>query len=230
MTAEYFDVEQRSPEWYELRLGLPTASKFATVMASGRSTGSPSITRRKYMHTLAGERMTGEPAETYTNHHMDRGREMEEEALANYALQTGADPARIGFVRDLELAGGVGCSPDALVGDDGMVEIKTALPHLLIDALIGEDAPHATHEKQLQGNLWITGRAWCDLVVYWPRLPLFVKRVHASEQWAGDLSRALERFNAELASIVAWLEERRAGGDGPAPATDVDLTTAAPAV
>ena len=205
MTLEIFDCEQRSDAWYAARLGLPTASQFSTVLAKGRG-GGESKTRRTYLLKLAGERITGEPMDNYSNHHMERGRVMEEEARNAYAFMCDADPKPVGFIRN----GDAGASPDSLLGSDGLLEIKTALPHLLIDTLLKDKSP-AEHWGQVQGQLWVSEREWCELVVYWPMLPLFVRRIPRDEDYIKKLSEEVARFNAELAEVVDKIQ--RCGGD-----------------
>lgn len=191
---EYFDVEQGSPEWHELRLGIPTASQFATILAKGRG-GGESVGRQTYMLKLAGERITGELMDSYTNSHMERGREMEAEARNFYVFMKDVEPARVGFIRDHD----AGASPDALIGNDGLLEIKTTLPHILIKHILADQAP-PEHRAQVQGQLWISKREWCDLVVYWPKLPLLVKRIHRDEDYIATLADEVARFNDELAT------------------------------
>lgn len=189
--------DQRSPEWYAARAGIPTASEFATIIAKGKD-GGDSKTRRTYMLKLAGEIITGEPAESYDNAHMERGRIMEDEARDYYEFVYGEqDLTRVGFV----VNGPKGCSPDSLVGDKGMVEIKTALPHILIDRILKDDFP-PEHKAQCQGGLWVCEREWIDIVVYWPRLPVFVKRAYRDEAYIRTLASAVDAFNAELAETV----------------------------
>lgn len=190
------DCEQGSDEWYAARLGLPTASMFATVLAKGRD-GGDSLTRKTYLRKLAGEIITGECMETYSNEHMARGKDMEDEARRLYAFMTDADPKRVGFI----VNGPKGASPDSLIGDKGMVEIKTALPHILIEKLLKDDFP-PEHKAQCQGNLWVAEREWIDIAVYWPKLPLFVKRAYRDEDYIKALSQAVDDFNAELAETV----------------------------
>ena len=209
MTLEIFNCEQRSPEWVECRSGIPTASQFSTVLAKGRG-GGESKTRRTYLLKLAGERLTGEPMDSYSNHHMERGRTMEEEARNAYAFMCDADPAPIGFIRN----GDAGGSPDALLGDDGLLEIKTALPHLLVDILLKDKFP-PEHWGQIQGQLWVSEREWCELVIYWPGLPLFVRRAPRDEDYIKGLSEEVARFNAEVTEVVNKIQQYggQAGGD-----------------
>ena len=190
-----YDCEQGSEDWFRARMGIPTASEFGTVLAP--RAGSEGKMRRTYLHKLAGEIITGEPMERYGNAHMDRGHEMEAEARSLYAFMSDADPTQIGFLRN----GQKGCSPDSLIGDAGVLEIKTKLPHLLIDCILKDDFP-AEHKAQCQGALWVAEREWVDIAVYWPRMPLFVKRAYRDEEYISKLSDAIDAFNADLAAVV----------------------------
>ncbi len=197
MPAEIYDVEQCSPDWFRLRLGLPTASEFATVMAKGRD-GGASVSRKKYLNTLAAEIITGEPGESYTNPFMERGKAMEAEARDWYEVK---NPDiyidRCGFVRN----GQKGCSPDALLGADGMLEIKTRLGHLQVDLLAHGRFP-PEHKAQCQGGLWVAEREWIDFICYSPGLPIFRHRLTRDEPYIKTLDAEVARFNEELAAIV----------------------------
>lgn len=197
---EIFNCDQGTPEWFEARLGIPTASMFSTVMAKGKG-AVPSKTRETYMLKLAGEVITGEPMDSYSNFHMERGKEMEPDARNMYAFKHDADPQLVGFVRNDT----AGASPDALLGDDGLLEIKTTLPHLLIPILKANQFP-PMHKAQCQGQLWVSEREWVDLVVYWPRMPMFVVRAHRDEEYIKAMSDAVDAFNAELELTVAQVK------------------------
>jgi hypothetical protein len=198
MTPQILTCEQGSPEWFAARAGIPTASEFGTVMRTkGKGDDGTSVTRRKYMLRLAGERITGSSEDTYTNTHMERGKEMEAEARSCYTFMRDAEPELVGFIRN----GDAGCSPDSLIGVDGGLEIKTALPHILIDKILRGDFP-PEHKAQTQGFLWIAEREWVDIAIYWPKLPLFVKRAHRDAAYIANLARAIAAFNEELAAVV----------------------------
>ncbi len=192
----FVDCEQGTPEWFQVRAGMPTASQFSTVMAKGKG-GAESKTRRTYMLKLVGEILTGEPMDSFTNHHMERGKEMEAEARRLYAFMKDVDPQQVGFV----INGPKGCSPDSLIDANGMAEIKTKLPHLQIDVLLSDDVP-SEHRAQCQGNLWVAEREWIDFVSYWPGLPLFVTRAHRDDEYIKALATAVDEFNDELAHLV----------------------------
>jgi hypothetical protein len=201
MKPEIIDVEQGSPEWHQARLGIPTASKFSTVMASGKG-GGESITRRKYMLQLAGERITGQPMESYQNEAMERGNEQEPMALAQYEFDTDTTVQRVGFIR----CGRTGCSPDGLIGDDGMVEFKSAAAHILIDIHLRKRYP-PEHTAQCQGNLWIAQRKWIDIVVYCPGIPSYRERIARDEKYIDEIAGAVGVFNRELDGVVKFMEQ-----------------------
>lgn len=193
---QIFTCDQNTPEWFAARAGIPTASEFHTVMASGRS-GGESKTRKTYLYKLAGELITGESTEGYTNAHMERGHVMEEDARRKYSFIADAEVQSVGFLRN----GDKGASPDGLIGDRGMFEAKSKLPHMLIDCLMRDDFP-PEHKAQCQGALWVAEREWIDIVVYWPKLPLFVKRAYRDEAYIASIATAVKNFNEELAEIV----------------------------
>lgn len=190
------ECEQGSPEWFAARLGLPTASEFKTII-SVKKDAREKVTRQTYMRKLAGEILTGRPAESYTNAHMERGHEQEDEARKLYAFMADCEPQRVGFIR----SGQKGCSPDSLIGTAGGLEIKTALPHIQIERLEKGELP-PEHKAQVQGSIWIAERQWWDFVSYCPGLPLLVVRVHRDDGYIATLSGAVTDFNAELAEMV----------------------------
>lgn len=193
---QIIECEQGTEAWFRARAGIPTASEFGTVMAKGRG-GGDSKTRQTYLYKLAGEVITGEPTESFTNVHMERGKVMEPEARDYYAFMQDAEPVQVGFIR----SGQKGCSPDSLIGDDGMLEIKTKLPHLMVEALIRNDFP-PEHKAQCQGALWVAEREWIDICVYWPKMPPLIKRAYRDEAYIAEMSAAVDTFNDELNTIV----------------------------
>ncbi|MGA7809652.1 MAG: lambda exonuclease family protein [Bradyrhizobium sp.] len=195
---QIINCEQNSEEWLKARMGIPTASQFSTVLAKGEGK-----TRRTYMLKIAGEIITGQPMEGFSNEHTERGHELEPEARDLYAFQTGTQLERVGFIRN----GRAGCSPDSLIGKDGGAEIKTKFPHLLIDVILKDECP-PEHKAQVQGTLWLTKRAWWDVVIYWPGIPLFVKRVYRDETYIQRIATEVDRFNAELDEVVAQIRRR----------------------
>lgn len=186
------DMEQGTRGWHEARLGIPTASKFATVMAKGEGK-----TRAEYLRKLAGEILTGEPMESFSSVHMERGKSMEDEAREYYSFVHDAEITRVAFIRN----GNKGGSPDSLIGLNGGLEIKTALPHIQIDRLERNRLP-PEHKAQVQGNLWVSEREWWDFVSFWPKLPILTVRVYRDEEYIKQMSEAVDAFNDELSSLV----------------------------
>ena len=193
---EIIDCEQGSDAWFRARMGIPTASEFATVMAKGRD-GGASKTRAKYMRQLAGEIITGEPMESYSNGHMERGKEWEPDARDAYCEHMICGVSLVGFMR----SGLKGCSPDALVGNDGGLEIKSAKADIQIERLDAGKLP-SEHRAQVQGNIWIAEREWWDFTSYCRGMPLFVVREYRDDKYIRELEAALDRFNEELAEMV----------------------------
>lgn len=190
------DIEQGTDEWFRLRAGIQTASTFALSNAKGRGK-TPSKTRQTHMYKLAGERITGEPADMFTNRHMERGKEREAEARALYMLETGNPVRQVGFVRN----GPYGCSPDGLVGADGLVEMKDRLAHIQIACLDQGKVPPEVM-PQLYGQLLVTGRDWVDYVSHCRGLPLFVRRIHRDESRIAEIKIGLDQFEQELEALV----------------------------
>lgn len=196
---QIIECEQNSPEWLEARRGIPTASQFSAILAKGEGK-----TRRTYMLKLVGEIITGKPMESYTNEHTERGHEMEDEARDLYMLETGAKLQRVGFIKN----GLAGCSPDSLIGEDGGVEIKTKLPHILAEIILKGELP-SEHRAQVQGTLWVTGRKWWDFFAYYPFMPGFKCRVHRDETYIRAIAEAVAAFNVELDATVKAIRAHR---------------------
>lgn len=193
---QIIDCDQGDAAWFRARMGIPTASEFRTIIGVKKD-AREKLTRQTYMLKLAGEILTGEPMDTYSNGHIERGKAMEDEARDLYAFTADVEPVRVGFIRN----GNVGCSPDSLIGTDGGLEIKTALPHIQIDRLLkGEFPPE--HRAQVQGSIWLCEREYWDFVSYWPRLPLLTVRVRRDDGYIGMLSGAVKQFNEELHETV----------------------------
>lgn len=198
------DIEQGSPEWFRLHIGVPSASNFATIMASGID-GGDSKTRAKLMRRMAGEIITGEPAENYSNAYMDRGNAMESEARHHYAFTRNVELTQVGFVRRTTSRGRVvGCSPDSLFGDHGVLEIKTMMPELMIELFETGRFP-TQHRAQTQGSLWVTGRDLCDLVIFYRGMPDMSFRVERDEVYIKKIAEAVEVFDYELRKMVEKL-------------------------
>lgn len=198
------EFEQGSQEWFEARLGLPTASNFSTVLASGKD--GPSITRTEYLYRLAGELITGRPAEeTFKSRAMERGKEMEPEAIADYERRKGVEVRRVGLGINFEGLKKCGASPDALVGFDGGLETKTMRPDLMIPLLLRGSAMPAEHRAQVQGNMHVFERDWWDFKIFYPRMPNFTVRVSRDDGYIRELENQIQIFNHDLKRLVEKL-------------------------
>lgn len=206
------DVAQGSAEWFEARLGIPSASRFATVMATAKD-GGESITRGEYLRRLAGEIITGLPAEeTFKSKAMERGKEMEPEAIADYERRKGVEVQRIGL--GINFAGLKRCcaSPDALVGFDGGLETKTMRPDKMIPLLDRGTAMPAEHRAQVMGNMLVFERDYWDFKIFYPKMPDFTVRVRRDERYIKGLHDQIEVFNFDLKQLVAKLRAMGAAG------------------
>ncbi len=205
MTA---DLIQRSPEWFAARLGCVTASRVADVIAKTKS--GPAASRANYLAELVAERLTGNPAERYSNAAMDWGTQTEPQARNAYAFMRDVDVEEVGFISHPTIAMS-GASPDGHVGADGLVEIKCPNTANHIDALLNE-AVASKYVTQMQWQLACTGRAWCDFASFDPRLPsemrLFIQRIPRDDVLIAELEREVITFLAEVDEKVARLQER----------------------
>lgn len=197
------NVEQRSDEWYSIRLGKPTASNFHRILSP---TGKKSEQAEKYMDELIAEIVRGKKFEKFEpTISMYRGRTMEEEALDQYAKETGADVKLAGFITDDFEE--VGCSPDALIGEDGGVEIKVYNPDNHI-AVMRSRKLEQKHRPQTQGCLWLTGRKWWDTVCHNDGMKQVVMRSERDEEYIKLLSDSISEFLLDMKREIQSLKSQ----------------------
>lgn len=198
-------IIQGSPEWHALRVGKVTASRVADVIAKTKTGWGAS--RANYMAELIAERLTGEPAEKYTNAAMAWGTEKEPDARAAYEFFRDAQVVEVGFIEHPSILM-AGASPDGLVGDAGLVEIKCPNTATHLDTLLTQAIP-ARYVTQMTWQMACAGRAWCDFVSFDPRLPetmsLFVKRVERDDSLIASLEKDVSDFLDELAQKLGQL-------------------------
>ena len=201
---EILNMEQGSEEWREVRLGTPTASQFHRIITP---TGKLSAQREAYMAELLAEWALGQPDDEFSTEWTQRGTILEPYAFKAYAFVTDMFPDKVGFCR----IGGnngraVGCSPDALVGDKGGLELKCpkAANHLIY--LFRDEVPRQ-YEMQVQGSLWVTGREWWDFASYHPELPTFIKRSEPNEKLQAAFDDHIPLFVEELEAAKKRLKE-----------------------
>jgi YqaJ-like viral recombinase domain len=208
-------ADQRTDDWYAARCGKATASRFKDAIATKKQTekqkkdnlpGDPMQAQLDYLTELVVERLTQQPVQRYATAAMQWGTEQEPAARAAYERVTGISVEETGFVaHDTLLAG---CSPDGLVDWDGLVEIKcpwnTAV-HIetLLNGMPDEHIP------QVQGQMWITGREWCDFVSFDPRMPaelqLHVQRINRDPSFIADLEARITSFLQQVGAQVEAL-------------------------
>ena len=198
-------MEQRSEEWFQARLGKVTASRVADVLAKIKS--GESASRRNYKIQLVSERLTGEKQESYINQAMQDGIDREIFARDRYVQQFG-EVEEVGFVKHPTLE--AGASPDGMVGDDGILEIKCPMGSTHTETLMTQDVP-SRYIPQIQFQLLCTGRKWCDFVSYNPMFPqhlqVFVKRVEADTVYQKELESEVKQFLEEVDDVINKLKE-----------------------
>jgi hypothetical protein len=198
----YPDVQQGSAAWLELRAGIPTASNFHRILTPS---GQPSKQATDYLHGLLAEKMMGHPIQEHVTLWMARGADLEAEAVQFYEFQREVETVRLGFCTND--AGTIGASPDRLVGNEGLLEIKVPKDSTHVGYLLAEPVSEA-YFPQIQGQLWIAERQWLDLLSYHPELPPALIRVERDEAYIGKLRAAVETFAEVLAQHVEQLRAR----------------------
>ncbi len=201
-------MEQQTNEWYEARLGKVTASRVADVIAKTKTGYSSS--RDNYMAQLICERLTGQKGESFTNAAMEHGTQTEPLARSAYENARNLLVKEVGFINHprIEMSG---ASPDGLVGDDGLVEIKCPNTATHIDTLLSGKVP-TKYITQMQWQMLCCERKWCDFVSFDNRLPehlqLFVQEVEFDPEYAAMLEKEVVLFLTELDNKVAKLKEK----------------------
>jgi putative phage-type endonuclease len=194
---EVIYCEQRSEEWYKLRTGVVTASAAHKFLVNS--------TRAGYFHHILAEYLTGVSAPIPVNDAMQWGIDYEDEAREWYEKETGRDVEEVGFVFK-DNTRRAGCSPDGLVGEHGLIEIKCPTSKVHIQQMLL--GPKLEYKRQMQFQMWVTGRAWCDFVTYDPRFPDKVKghikrmprdekMIRAIEESVYDIIQRMDKFVEE---------------------------------
>jgi putative phage-type endonuclease len=203
-------AEQRSEEWFRQRLGKVTASRIGDMLKTIKN-GNWAASRRNYEAQLVTERLTGRSHERfYNNEHMDWGKDQEPAAREAYTRHTGAEIVEVGMIDHPEIPN-AGASPDGLIGEDGLVEIKCLLPANHIELLLSEEIKDE-YRLQMLWQMACTGRQWCDFVSYDPsqneNMQLFIKRVERDEEELTNLENEVKIFLEEVEQKVSALKEK----------------------
>jgi hypothetical protein len=217
--------DQRTDEWLQARAGKVTASRFKDVISRNKPTaaqakagepGNLSAERTRYLWQIVTERLTGQPVQMPDAAPLRWGRENEDAARAAYLFTSSARLTETGFVAHPTLA--CGASPDGLLSDEtdpdgmfGLIEIKCPWSSQVHLETWLNGMPE-DHQAQIQGQMWLTGREWCDFVSFDPRLPgdlqLYVQRVKGDPEFQARLEREIIAFSAEADEIVSRLRAK----------------------
>lgn len=199
------DKLQGTDEWKQSRVGVVTASRFADVLTTIKT--GESAARYNYKAEIVAEKLTGLPTESFTTAAMQWGIDHEDEARAIYAAIKEVEVVETALIKHVTLP--VGASPDGLVGEDGLIEIKCPNTATHIQTLISGKAP-MKYAAQMQGQMWVTGRKWCDFVSYDPRLSddlaFFVTRVPRLDDYIELMEASITQFIADVDEMIAKLK------------------------
>jgi hypothetical protein len=211
------NVAQYSEAYDRLKLGISTSSSFHKIITPQ---GKPSRQWREYACVLIAERILQRRIEFYNSPAMERGLIVEAEAADWYEFDKDVTVERVGFITDDDHT--VGCSPDRLVGDEGLLEIKAPLPQTQIEYWLSGEI-NERFRPQLQGQLYVSQRSWVDLLCWHDVLPKIVTRVEPDEKFIKALDRELQMFNFFIERVM---EKIRATYEVPAPQGSLALKAA----
>lgn len=202
-------IEQGSVEWHLSRLGKVTASRVSDVLSKGKS--GESASRKNYRTELLVQRLTGQPGESFTNAAMEWGTATEPLARIAYEAEMGVFVDQVAFIDHPSIVQ-FGCSPDGLVAKDGLIEIKCGNTATHIDWML-DGKPPTKHIPQMQCQMAVTGRQWCDFVSFDPRLPddlqLFVVRLERDQEYIKAMEAEVKKFLSEVDEMFTKLKERK---------------------
>lgn len=196
---EFPDLPQGSDQWLDQRRGMVTASVVGRLLtATGKVADNDQS--RGLTATLVAERITGFTELTYVSDDMLRGHDDEPRAVDRYSEHY-APVTTCGFMVRDDWGFKIGYSPDGLVGDDGLVEVKSRRPKKHLQTILADEAPSESM-AQLQCGLLVSGRAWCDYVSYCGGMPMWVKRIEPDPYWADAIVAAVEEFEANAIEMT----------------------------
>ena len=221
-------VTQGSEEWLRLRMGRPTASEFERIITpakketkDGQILGwnpTKGETRRAYAVYLLTELILDTPLSGVTVSAMDHGHDWEPKARAAYEMLHGVDVELCGLCTSDD--GTAAASPDGFVGEDGSIEVKCPeRPQIHCEYLLRPESLKEEHWVQTQGQLYITGRKWTDLISYFGGMPMVTVRVTPDDEFQKRLDVALRSFVCELSDLVkrakaeSWIKPKAAAPD-----------------
>lgn len=200
-------MTQGTGAWYRERAGFVTASRFGDVAAKGKN-GNYLKAREDYLIEIVTERLTGEPSMRSHGYIGEYGKTLEEYARLAFEAETGFLVRETDFTQhpNIEWVGG---SPDGLIGEDGLLEIKCPASSVVHLKTILSGQMLEEHQAQVQGNLWTTGRTWAEFVSYDPRMPehlrLFHKRNKRDQEFIDELTKEVRKFLDDVEKFIAKL-------------------------
>ena len=194
------DVEQYSDAYDQLRRGIPTASQFDKIITPG---GKPSASWKKYAYHLIAERFLGRKVDSYTSPYMERGLELESDSVEFYEMMRDVKAERVGFITTDDKL--IGCSPDRLIGEDGLLECKVPAPATHVEYLLSGEIDQK-YKPQCQGQLFVSDRKWVDILSYHPEMPPVIIRVERDPVFIACLENLLWEFNSFLREVMTKIE------------------------
>jgi hypothetical protein len=196
------DVPQGSEAWLRIRLGTPTTSNFGKIITP---TGKPSSQSDDYLNELLGQLLAGKVEDFYKTPAMQRGNDLEPEAVDYYERYYGSATKEVGFVTTRD--GRIGCSPDRLVGKDGLLEVKCPMYKQHVKNLRSGEIDNKYY-PQVQGQLLLTKRDWCDWMSYHPDMPASIVRIERDDDYLEKLCDYLDHFLTEMDKVIGMLKDR----------------------
>lgn len=209
MTLKIHNLIQGTDEWLAARCGMVTASAVGKLITPKTVQPASNPDSRSLTMLLASERITGWTEPTYQSEDMLRGIEDEPIARAKYAEHY-APVEEVGFMVEDRWGFQLGYSPDGLVGDEGLIEIKSRRPKNHLATIIADEVP-LENMAQLQCGMLVSGRKWVDYISFSAGMPLFVKRVYPQEKWFNAIITAVEQLEENIAEMLRIYEESTAG-------------------
>lgn len=211
MTLHTFpDLTQGTDEWANVRRGLLTASVIGQLITPSTMKVADNPKSRAIVAELAAERITGFTDEHYASDDMLRGHDVEPLALDAYEKRTGNPVTTLGFMVNDDRGFSLGYSPDGLVDDDGLVEVKSRRPKKHLQTILADAVP-PENVAQCQAALFVSGRDWCDYVSFSGGMPLYIKHVEPDERWFAAIVAAATEFESAVAQMVDTYTERVKG-------------------
>ena len=206
----YDNLTQGTDEWLEARRGIVTASVVGQLITTKTVKPANNDTSRGLMWTLLAERITGFIDPVYVSEDMLRGTMEEPIARQAYADHAGTEVDQVGFMTEDIGDARLGYSPDGLVGDDGLIEIKSRRPKKHVKTIL-EDRVPPENMAQIQCGLLVSGCAWLDYVSYCGGMPLWIKRVYPDDQWQDAIAEAVTQFEDLAAEALTTYTVRTDG-------------------